>query len=1024
MSATNDLWRSSVLFRPAYVIRNIGEMQSRMFMVGHSSIFSHPLGVAAFALATSSKHPAIRNLASKFTKANRTATGHTFGDVDLEGMGAVDEAVQLFAESTFARTSRLDMRTHRAMEAFHGLESVGIDKAGFNLGWAEQLLTLRSARIARIVAGADPEDVAKAVARGADREDAVVNWMLSNPQSRPIRQMFADNDPVFARIFGNPRTGTPGDPSAMKQFLFTAEGSLQKRIDYYVRGNDELGEFIRSGVLNDRNGNEVFNMTITAKDGVEYGRQMSDRARKLSRKLEEYRKRLAADNPDTALHMRVLRVGRAEEPFKLFDSMFDWFFEKAGKIENAWSVGPEFAYAYHQKLAELLPAIRQVTETTERIDEVVSGLAKVGNRVRTNEGAIGKVESIDEGLAQVRFEDLPDELVEVPVPELTRIKTVSRPGVRADREQVFDVIRAAEGKTRILGETMVTARKGLKADNPGSLTVEDASAMAAQHASQHVKTFFYDAMRRQQIFHAMRVVWPFAQSFVDTLWRWGTLAAKRPYILEKVGRLGTALQEPGSSIIYDNLDFIDPFTNRQSYDPTQGVLWRHPQTGEQMLSFPLIGSLLGAPLSPVAGAMTGENINLAEAAQFSAPLRNLNIALQGDVDYLPGVGPLLSFPSNLLFPDDWFGTVPDWLRSYLFPYGKMPLTTGGILESGFFPTPVRRFFGFLGNDEQRNYAVKGTMAYLLSTREYSGFRDNPAVAQQLRDDVEAGASQMALIRAIGAAFLPAAPGQEIYTQDNDGNWIAAVHLADRWHHTLQNNGRDTEAAIVEFNQTYGLETIAAIAGRSSEGDVPFSGPAWEFFKNNIETAEPYSDVLGYFFPGDYSYESNEWVRNSKNRRTLSIRERIEDVREFLYFAERRQIEGRAAEQRWTPDQLRQAFDELDQSYANVLPVFEVGRAEVELEKVRQALNDLPKLAATRGGQGAELIFESYDRNVTEAERLFGPGSTLSSQQATFLREQFLSELDSITARYGGQNIDEGSVETIAQMFARLVEPKG
>jgi hypothetical protein len=956
VSAANDFWRSSVLLRPAYVLRNVGEMQSRMFLTGHSSIFNHPLGTIAFAMATGAKHEAVRNLAQRFTRANMTATGHTFTKFGLDDAKAVDEAVQIFAETAIHQGSRLDMRTHRAAQAFHGLEEVGISQPGFSLGLAEQLLMLNASRLGRILAGNYPDEVARAVNRGADSQEAIVNWLLSAKDAHPIRQMFADNDYSFSRIFGNPRLGIPGDQEALRQFLFTAEGAVAKRLEYFTRGSDELRGFVATGVLS-REGGERFTMGINARDGSSYAEAMAVRGRKLARELKPFVDKWRSQNPDTMLFMRVLRSGRNEQPFQLFDSVFDSFFNWAGRMENAWAVGPEFAYAYHQKLAQLLPAVRI-----------------------------------------------------------------------ADRQQVFDVIKGAEGRLRSLSETMRSARIGLKASDEGMLTVDDVSAMAARQASEHVKTFFYDAMRRNQFFHALRVVWPFAQSFVDTLHRWGSLVAQRPYMIEKVGRLGMGLTDPGSSIIYDDFDYIDPLTDRTSYDPNQGFLWFDPDTGEQMLTFPLVGSALGAALSPVAGMMIGENVDLASAMQLSAPLRNLNIALQGDVDYLPGVGPMFSVPANVFMPDDSFGAVPEWLRSYVFPYGR-PKYEGGLIESIAFPTWLRRLLGAGWSQEWRAYSVKGSMAYLLSTQEYPNFRSDPGMAQQVVEDTDTMARFMAFIRAFGAFALPAAPEQDIFAADADGNMIATAYIADRWHNLLDGSGRDTEAATAALAETYGLETLAAVAGPSTEGssvsgsDVPFSGAAWEFFKQNPQRGKAYADVLGYFFPGDYSYEANQWVNETSRRRKLSTAERTGNVLEFLYFAERRMLEGRAAREGWDTGAIRQAEDELDEMYGEVTPTFEVGRIEREIAKVRRALNLFPELAATRAGEGTELLLEAYDSHVEEARERWGSGATLKAKRSAQLRDSFLAEVDLIVEQYGGYNLQTGSVDTIAGMFARLVEPE-
>src|SRR3546814_5470076 len=74
--------------------------------------------------------------------------------------------------------------------------------------------------------------------------------------------------------------------------------------------------------------------------------------------------------------------------------------------------------------------------------------------------------------------------------------------------------------------------------------------------------------------------------------------------------------------------------------------------------------MLGSALSPIAGEDIGQLTN------FGIPVERLNVAFQGDIDYLPGLGPFVSIPLGLLMPDDWYGTLPDFVRSWAFPFGR------------------------------------------------------------------------------------------------------------------------------------------------------------------------------------------------------------------------------------------------------------------------------------------------------------------------------------------------------------------
>jgi hypothetical protein len=558
----------------------------------------------------------------------------------------------------------------------------------------------------------------------------------------------------------------------------------------------------------------------------------------------------------------------------------------------------------------------------------------------------------------------------------------------------------------------IRAREAMKAP-PGSLTMADVEKVAARQAEEHVKKLFYDARTRNQFFHQLRLVMPFAQPFADTLWHWGRLMAERPYMIEKFGRFTTGLSESGSGVIYDDFDAIDPLSDRQSRDPTQGFIYTDPLSGEEMFSFPLIGSALGAVFSPFSG------VN-AEMAQFKAPVSGLNLAFQGDIDFLPSLGPLVSIPIAVLMPDDAFGAIPEFVRDFAFPFGE-PQLEGGLVESVFLPSWGRRLFGALWNDSFRAYSYKGLLAYYASTGEYPGLANNPQMQEKLIDDVQGSAKWLTLIRAAGAALLPAAPSQEIYAADKDGSLIGVTYLSDHWNHIQRESGNDFEKSVQVFIDTYGEQALAAIVP-ATEGEVSMSGAAWEFHKKHASEAEAYSEIIGAFFPGDYSFEAAQYLEQRGDRRRLTVSQRTNKLLQFMYGAERSQLEGRSVREEWAIEDLDDAKDDLDRKYAAVSTGFTgEGTAQSRLDQVRVALDTFEDLRETRAGQGAELLFDAYERWSDEADLLYGSG--LGSQKAAEQRQYFLDEIDLIAQEYGGTNVREGSVETIAGYFQRLVTPR-
>jgi len=930
LDAGMDLWRSVILIRFAYTLRNIAEMQFRMFMTGHSSVFNHPMGAIGMASAMNKRNRTSRGLLARFAAHDKTATGKVLHEIGAEDLDVADDLVPEYVELMTRSSSRHDMRSVRAAEQSHDLIPVGVGQPGFAKGWSEKLIDLRSSRIARLVAGYNPPAIEPLLANGVSRENAIVDWLLHSDDAKWIRADYQETQSPLAQIWS--------DPVALRNFLFTGKGSIRERVQEYTMGREELVDFIVNGSLV-RDGEEVFTMSTAGLVPDLKAKAQADRAVRLEQAIRPYLSDLPSDT-EMAMRVTVPKNGFATVASE-FNRAIDWFFNWNGRKENAWAVGPEFAYAYNDAAVDMMPMLNL-----------------------------------------------------------------------QDRKAIYDWVLKAENRYTPHSETLMRARSYLRSPE-GDLNMSDVERVAAAKANEHVKGLFYDAQQRRQLFHQLRLVMPFAQPFADTLWRWGRLMAARPYLVERFGRLGESLTDPGSGVLYDDFDWIDPFTDREQRDPTQGFIYTNPQTGEPYFTFPLIGSALGAALSPAAG------FNVAESMTLGAPVQNLNLAFQGDVDYLPGVGPLISMPLSILMPDDAFGAFPEWLRDYVFPYGE-PKPEGGIVESTFLPSWARRMTGALYNETFRAYSYKGMLAYMVSTQEYPGLQSSPVQQQKLIEDVQRGAKILTFIRALGAAILPAAPTQEIYAADADGRLIGSSYLATHWQHLINEAGGDYEAATKAFIDSYGMQALSAIVG-SSEGDAPISGPGWEFFRKHPES-DAYGDVIGYFFPGDMSLDAYQFQQESGDRRGLSVEERTDKLIQFLYNAEKTALDGRAAAELWDLPQLEQAEEDLKERYGGVVPQFSGTDSRTRLDQIRRAMDQFPALANTRGGEGAQLLFEAYDEYTETSQERYGTG--LGGQKAEGMREEFLRELDSIVAQYGGQNVQDGSVNSIARLFANVVTPRG
>jgi hypothetical protein len=376
----DNFFRTSLLvFRVSYIIRNTAEMQVRMFLNGHKSVLSDPMTLAGMTVgnladaraarkyqqtyqqaadeifaetgqkATKAQIEAVvgpapqRALANLYAPYKDTILGTNFEVGTDEALAIANHVEDYFALIRQAH-SLTDPRVYNAAIR-EGWQLVGYGTAGFNDGWAHELIMLQKSGIARLVVeGPDPRyaGVANSAGNLAD-EDLKVMALMDSPEYADLRRLLIGADENFEAVLS--------DAQATRQYLFDSPNSVYNRIRQYTGGNPQLLEYVRTGNLTYGSG-EILNLGRV--------RDPQDRIKALATVLEKNFNG-KQDGFDWAQHFvesgtKVPWVEKldARQGISFFNKFFDW----ANKIERIGAVGPEFRMAYWDKIAELAPGLR------------------------------------------------------------------------------------------------------------------------------------------------------------------------------------------------------------------------------------------------------------------------------------------------------------------------------------------------------------------------------------------------------------------------------------------------------------------------------------------------------------------------------------------------------------------------------------------------------------------------------------------------------------------------------------------
>jgi GNAT superfamily N-acetyltransferase len=346
----DKFWRTSVLaFRGGYVIRNMADIQARMYLTQHPSVFTSPHGLAALALSHRlDPNSAIGRLINKAERADHDVDGRPFEKLDGED-ALMAEGWDGFNRVAARDTSLLDPGSPgRAMRL--GEVPVGTDHPLFFRGWANELGKMWASPMASDVLKVLTGQRLKALddhvkATGIlDREAALVDYLWSGPGKARLDRL-RDLSPTLSERIVN--------QDDLRAYLFGGEAvSLASR---WRRTTLDLDPTIVEHVI----GRKVAD-DLPDGQGVKAATSFLEKRDETARLLRSVSKDSIGDPafPVQQVNAPVWADRSAGNAFaQRVEGATDAFFHMSSVIEKDLGYLPEFRYAKWDRTAQLVRAL-------------------------------------------------------------------------------------------------------------------------------------------------------------------------------------------------------------------------------------------------------------------------------------------------------------------------------------------------------------------------------------------------------------------------------------------------------------------------------------------------------------------------------------------------------------------------------------------------------------------------------------------------------------------------------------------
>jgi hypothetical protein len=936
MSSLNNLWKKSVMVRPAYIARNIIEEQIRTFGVGHISFFNRPLAALGLWLGRDGSS-GFKSFLNRYDEVKNDVHGNSF----KMGSSAEEFAAEQLAGDlinpyvSFMSDSSVGSSGDAVINKL--VKSLGYTSEVYGhplwwQGYASQMRVLHNSEFVRRVIATKPGE-----------ELATVKYFLKGEGRKTLDKFIGLKDDAF-KEFAQTEDG-------LMKYLFTGTNEMGQQTSVLARieemaGRGSMAPLIKQLLLKGSikvgdatviipNGKTIAEHNLKLSENVTKGIKMSKVKKDINKEFSKVLEDTFAQGGDwtnvqMTLPTRTSEVmkGKVESFGDIGNKIAKSFFDKAVEFEKTTTMGPEWRQAYWDKVAEISHALD--------IDAVTALEKQAPQSLGTLRDAISK---------------------------------------------------------KLIGTNHKAWGNLAKADGSGPLTLDDAHQFATNAANKRVEELYYNAQKRNLLFHQLRLIVPFAQAWEDTMKAWGKIALNNPDQVYKVSKVLDWASSSGSSAMYE-------LTDAQSYyDPNQGLFFKDPQTGERKFFVPFASTALNVLQGLVPGA---SDMRLTGPFEFSAQPQSFNFALGGG-SIIPGMGfgvtwslaalsSMNKSPLKILPPQ-----LEEEMYKLFFPYGTPDVKHAGLFEGPLFTANWARIAGAtFGIESSYASAFAPSMGYLASSGEYDLNSQDDQI--RLTRDGDNMARYFTFWRGITGALtpIPFAMRPEALARNKDGYTVLASSVWADFKNLEVAAGGNKAKAYADFLDLYGPEQIFAIT-KATTGYEPTNLATYALIKENPDVLVKYKDTYGYFYPnGELSKVLYEFQQQRGALGRMSAQQIMEKATNIRYAAAKDRMETRAIGEGWSSSQHASALKSLKEAYTSrgmIVAKQDTQWKDRVIAQLRAAAND-DTLADSDALAGVRAYLVQRDKALAAAGTV-----TLKSAASAPQREWLAGEAKTLIEKY-------------------------
>lgn len=375
-----DYWRQAQLaWRVAYTLRNITEMQLRMFFSGHESMFSHPLSYIAMVIANP-KGNAFQKMLASHAKYGNDLLGNKF---DTEIDGQISSSVEEYIQMMKHHISRQDNRTSFVGKMY---EVVDNNHPDYHKALAVSLMRFGSDDLMPIVAKATTQELKnKAIVDLVDTEEGfkLLSKMHNASRIGKDAKEASDLDLIFMKDASKAFTRTNINREGLYNYLFdpNSTASYQYALNSLM-GNGPKADLVRELLAEGRA--KLYGYYDITLPSYKQVKKLAD----MNTMEIPFKKQITKLFPSeqmtgsTALNATT-KVFRDKQA-KGWDKAVDVFFQINAKIENITVFGPEYRMAYWDYAARYAPMLntQDLAKALNIAHQSLDGIKVFGKAIR------------------------------------------------------------------------------------------------------------------------------------------------------------------------------------------------------------------------------------------------------------------------------------------------------------------------------------------------------------------------------------------------------------------------------------------------------------------------------------------------------------------------------------------------------------------------------------------------------------------------------------------------------------------